>query len=136
MEHYKVQHVLQKVLDIKNEEENKSFSKWMKYRGYDNFTDICADFCHILDRIQDYCEFRADGLRSALKFSTMNKIRMFTSWMGTKMTDGFFELFAEDLLSLTREQFNDFRQADMIRMIGKLQSAPHGPTTTIATFSG
>ena len=82
-----LQHVLQKVLDIKDEEENQSFSKWMKCRGYDNFTDICADFCHILDRIHDYSEFRADGLRSALKFSTINKIRMFTSWMGTKMTD-------------------------------------------------
>ena len=73
------QHVLQKVLDIKDEEENQSFSKWMKYRGYDNLTDICAEFCHILDRIHDYSEYRADGLRSALKFGTMNKIRMFTS---------------------------------------------------------
>ena len=96
-----LQYVLQKVLDVKNEEENKSFSTWMKYRGYDNFTDICADFCHILDRNNDYREFRADGLRSALKFSTMNKIRMFTSWMGTIMTGGFFELYAEDLLGLT-----------------------------------
>ena len=84
-----LQHVLQTVLDIKDEKENNSFSKWMKYRGYDNFPHICADFCHILDRIHDYSEFRADDQRSTLKFSTMNKIRMFTSWMGTKMTDGF-----------------------------------------------
>ena len=103
-------HVLQKVLDIKDEGENQSFAKWMKYRGYDTLTDICANFYHILDRIHDYSEFRADGLTSALKLSTMNKIRMFTSWIGTKMTDGIFELYAEDLLSLTREQFNDFRQ--------------------------
>ena len=60
-----LQHALQKVQDTKDEEEDKSFSKWMKYRGYDNFTDTCDDFCHILDRIQDYSEFRADGLRSA-----------------------------------------------------------------------
>ena len=125
-----------KVLDIEDEEENKSFSKWMKCRGYDNFTDICADFCHILDRIHDYSEFRADGLRSALKFSTMNKIRMFTSWMGTKMTDGFFELSAEDLLALTREPFNDFRQADMIRMMGKTSLPPSGSTTPMTTLSG
>ena len=64
-----LQHVLQKVLDINDEEENKSFSTWMKYRGYNNFDDICADFCHILDRIHDYSEFRADGMRSGLKFS-------------------------------------------------------------------
>ena len=48
---------------MKDEEENESFSNWIKYRRYDNFTDICADFCHILDRIHDYSEFRADGLR-------------------------------------------------------------------------
>ena len=84
-----LQHVLQKVPDIKDEEEIQSFSKWMKYRGYDNFTDICADFCHILDRIHNYSEFRADGQGSALKFSTMNKIIMFTSQMGIRVTDGF-----------------------------------------------
>ena len=38
-------------------------------QGYDNLTDICADFCHVLDRVQDDSEFRVDGFRSALKFS-------------------------------------------------------------------
>ena len=37
-------HVLQKVLDINDEEENQFFSKWINYRGYDNFNDICAEF--------------------------------------------------------------------------------------------
>ena len=54
---------------------------------------------------------------------------MFTSWMGTKMTDGFFELYAEDLLALTREQFNDFRQADMLRMMGQT------PMTTLSGYT-
>ena len=56
--------------DIKDEEENQPFSKWLKYRGYDNFTDICADFYHILDRIYDYSEFRADGPRSVSSSAT------------------------------------------------------------------
>ena len=129
-----LQHVLQKVQDIKDEEENKSFSKWMKYREYDNLTYNCAGFCHILNRIHNHSEFRADGLGSALKLSTMNKIRMFTSWMGPKMTDGFFELYAENLLSLTREKFNDFKQADMIRMMAKTSSPPPGPTTRMTTL--
>ena len=105
-------------------------------QGYSNFTDIGVDFCHILDRMDDSSEFRLDGLRRALKFSTMNKIRMFTSWMGTKMTDSFFELYAEDLLALTSEQLNDFRQADMIRMMGNTSSPPPGPTTPMTTLSG
>ena len=96
-------HVLQKVLDIIDEEENQSFAKLMKYRRYGNVTDICAMFYHIQDTIHGYSEFRVDDLRSALKFSTTNKIRMFTSWMGTKMIDGFLELYTVDLLSLTRE---------------------------------
>ena len=74
-----------------------------------------------------------DGI---LSLSTMNKIRMFTSWMGPKMTDGFFELYAENLLSLTREQFNDFKQADMIRMMAKTSSPQPGPTTPMTTLSG
>ena len=51
------------------------------------------------------------------------------------MTDGFFELYTQDILALTREQFNDFRQADMIRMMGKTSSPPHGPTTPMTTLS-
>ena len=66
----------------------------------------------------------------------MNKIRMFTSWMGTKLTDGFFELYAEDLLTLTRDQFNGFRQADLIRMMGKTSSPPPGHTAPMMTLSG
>ena len=48
----------------------------------------------------------------------------------------FVELYAEDLLSLTREQFYDFRQADMTRMISKSSPAPPGPTTPMTTLSG
>ena len=131
-----LQHVLQRVMDIKDEEEIKSLSKWMKHRGYHKFTDICAEFCHILDSIHDYSEFRLDGLRSTLKFSTMNKIRMFRSWMSTKMTNGVFALHTEDLLALTREQFNDFRQADMIRMMEKTSPPPSESTTPMTTLSG
>ena len=93
-------------------------------------------FMNHVNRIHDISEFREDGLRSTFKFSTMNKIRMFTSWMGTKMTDGFFELYAEDFLSLAREQFKDFRQTDMIRMMGKSSSPPPQPTTPMTTLSG
>ena len=93
---------------IKDEEDNTSFSKRMNYSV---FTDICAHFCQILERNHEYSGF-----------STINKIRMFTIGMGTRMMDGVFELYAEDLLSLTGEQFNDFRQAEMIKMMGESSS--------------
>ena len=123
-------------MSIRDEEEYKSYSKWMTYRDYDNFNYICADFCQILDSIHDYSEVRADGQRSALMFSTMHKIRMFRSWMDTKMNDVLFDLYAVDLLGLTREQFNDFTQANMIRRMGKTCSLPSGSSTTMASLSG
>ena len=52
------------------------------------------------------------------------------------MTDGYFGLYAEDPLSLTREQFSDFRETDMIRMMSKLSPPPLGPTTPMTTLSG
>ena len=42
------QHVLKKVMEIHNEDEIESFSKWMTYRVYENFTDLCIDFHYIL----------------------------------------------------------------------------------------
>ena len=51
------------------------------------------------------------------------------------MKDSTFELYAEHLLALTREQFNNFRQEDMIRMTSG-PSSPPGPTTPMTTFTG
>ena len=49
------------------------------------------------------------------------------------MTDNTFELYAEDLLALAREQSNNFRQEDMIRMARGPSSPPPGPTTPMTT---
>ena len=70
------QHVLNKVMDIQNEDEIQTFSKWMAYRGYENFTDLCGDFSYVLDHVHDYSEYRVDGSKFALKFGTMNKLRL------------------------------------------------------------
>ena len=43
-------HVINNVLMIE-EDEIVSFSKWMEYRGYNNFTDLCVDFHLELNRI-------------------------------------------------------------------------------------
>ena len=85
-------HVLNKLMDIKNEDEIESFSKWMIYRGYENFTDLCVDFHHELDHIHDLSDYRVDGLKFVLKSGTINKLRLFISWMSTRMKDTTFEL--------------------------------------------
>ena len=123
-------------MDIQNEDEIQSISKWMIYRGNDTFSDLCADFYQIHYQIHDYSDYRVDGQKCAPKFCTMNKIRMFISWMTTKMTDLTFELYAEYLLTPTNHQFNKFRQADMIRMNDMSTQAPLEAISHITTFSG
>ena len=56
--------------------------------------------------------------------------------MSTRMKGNTFELYAEHLLPLTYEEFNDFRQEDMIRMSSVPTSPPPGPTTPMTTFTG
>ena len=101
-------HVLKTVLNV-DEDEVVSFSKWMEYRGYNNFTDLCGDFQFKLNHIYDFSDYRVDGQECALKFGTMNKLRWFISWMSTRMKETTFELYAEHLFALTCEEFNDFR---------------------------
>ena len=43
--------------------------KWMSYRGFETFTDLCVEFSYILDHIHDYSEYRVDGSKFALKFA-------------------------------------------------------------------
>ena len=94
-------HVLKKVMDIKNEDVIGSFSKWMRYRGYENITDLCVDFHQELDNIHDFSYYGVDGMKCDWKFGTIYKLRLFISWMSTMMKDATFELCAEHLLALT-----------------------------------
>ena len=63
------QHVLNKVMDIQNEDEIgvQSFSKWMAYSAYESFTDLCVDFYYVQDHIHDYSDYRVNCLKCALK---------------------------------------------------------------------
>ena len=88
-----------------------------------------------LNHILDFSDYRVDGPQCALKFGTMNKLRGFISWMSTRMKNK-FELYAEHLIALTYEEFNDFRQEDMIRMSSVPTSPPPVPTTPMTTFTG
>ena len=61
-------HVLNNVLKI-DEDEVVSFSKWMEYRSYNNFTDLCVDFHLELDHIHDFSDYR--GLEELLMLIKM-----------------------------------------------------------------
>ena len=80
-----LQHDLKTIMDIKDFEEVESFSHWMSYRGFANVTDIFDTNYHIFHSIQDYSDYKLNGLRCSLTFCTMNKIRMFIKWMAKKI---------------------------------------------------
>ena len=123
-------HVLRNVMDIKNEDEIVSISKWMKYVGYENFPYLCVDFHHELYHIHDSRGYRVDGQNYVLKFGTMNKLKLLIKWISTRMKDSTFELSAEYILALTYKKFNIFRQADMPRICSKPTSPPPPPLLT------
>ena len=129
-------YVINEVLDIQNEEEILSFKNWMSYRGFEIFTDMCIDLSYMLDHIHHHSEYRMEGSRFALRFGTMNMLRLFIKWMSTRKKESTFELYAENLLVMTREQFNNFRQEDMIRIASGPTSPRPGPTTPMTTFTG
>ena len=100
-----IQVFLNTVLKI-DEAEVVLFSKWM---GYNNFTDLCGDFNFELNHINDFSDYRVDGVICALKFGMMNKLWWFISWTSTRIKDITFELYAKHFLALTYEEFNEFR---------------------------
>ena len=130
-----VQHVLKTVVGIKNDEQIESFSHWMSYRGFYNFTDICDQLYHISEDIYNYTEYRVNGIKYQLKFNTMYKIKMFIKWMSERMKNVIFTLHDQFLTSLTGEQFIDFRQEDM-KLLSNSRLSHIEPQTPMTTFTG
>ena len=101
--------------------------------GYNIFKDLCTDFQTEMKDIHSYSGYRVEGQQCALKFATMNRLRLFIRWMSTRMKYTTFEFSAEHLLAITFDKFNVFRQADMIRMGSKPTSSPPCQTTPMTT---
>ena len=70
-----------------------------------------------------------------MKFGTMNKVKLFIKCMSTKMKDFTFKLSADHLLFLSYEEFNVFRQADMMSMGSNPKSSPPCPTTPMTSLT-
>ena len=58
-------HVLNNALKTKKHEV-VSISKWMKYMGYNNFTDLCVDLRFELNHIHVFSIYIVDGQYCAL----------------------------------------------------------------------
>ena len=52
-----LQHIINKVMNIQDEEEMQSFKQWMYYRGVETLTGMCNVFFYMLDKIHDHSEY-------------------------------------------------------------------------------
>ena len=115
-------HVLKNVLKI-NTDDRVSFPKWMKYMYYHNISELSDDLQFELKHIHDYSDYIVNGQNCALKFGSMSKMKLLISWMSTRKKETTFQLSSQYLLSLTSQDFNKFRQENMIRMT-KVTTSP------------
>ena len=121
-------HALKSVLNITTDD-RVSFAKYMEYMDYhNNINELCDDLQFELKHIHDYSEYIVNGQNCALTFGTMNKMKLFISWMSTRKKVTTFQLSSQYLLSITYHNFNKVRQEDMIRMT-KVPTAPIPSTT-------
>ena len=79
-------HVLKNVLKI-NQDGRVFFSKWMEYMDYHSLKDLCDDLQFELKHIHDFSDYIVMG---ALEFATMNKIKLFISWMSARKQETTF----------------------------------------------
>ena len=56
----------------------------MEYMDYQNINELCDDLQFELKHIHDYSEYIVNGQSCALTFGTMNKMKLFISWMSTR----------------------------------------------------
>ena len=108
-------HVLKNVLRITTDE-RVSFSKWMEYNHYHNIHELCEELPFGLKDLYDCSDYIVNGQHCVLKLSTMHKIKLFISWMLTRMKGNTFKLSSQFFLSLKYQDFNKFRQENMFRM--------------------
>ena len=87
-------HVLKNVLNI-NTDDRVSFPKWMKYMHYHYINELCYDLQFELKHIHDYSDYILNGQHCPLKFATMNKIKLFISWMSTRKKENTFQLSSQ-----------------------------------------
>ena len=78
--------------------------------------ELCHDLQSELKHIHDYSDYIANGQHCVPRVSTMNKLKLLISLMPTLNLENAFQLSSQYLLSLTYQDFNKFRQEDMIRM--------------------
>ena len=110
-----IQHVFNNVLEILPDD-RVSVPKWMEYMHYHNINELCDDLQCESKYIHDYSDYIVNGQNCELELYTMHKTREFICWMSTRKKESTFQLSPYYLHSLTHQDFNKFRQEDMIRI--------------------
>ena len=120
-------HVLQNVLGL-FVDERVSFSEWMKYNIYINIHKLCEELPCRLKDLHEYSDYIVDEQHFVLKLITMHKLKLFIGWMSTRKKGTTFQLSSQCLLSLTYQDFQNFRLEERIRE-DKEQALPTASTS-------
>ena len=110
-----IHHVFNNVLEI-IAVDRVSVPKWMEYMCFHNINELCDYLLFELEYIHYYSHYIVNGQHCELRVCTMGKIRLFISWMSTTTKENTFQLSSQYLPSLTYQDFNKFKQEDMIRI--------------------
>ena len=112
-----------------------SISETPMAQPFQESTQEAMDISIVFQRedIHSYSGYRVEGQQCAQKFDTINKLKMFISWVRTKIKQP-RNISSDHFLPLAYEEINVFRQADMIRM-GSEPTATPGPTTPMTPLT-
>ena len=109
-----IHHIFNNVMQV-YPTDRASVPKWMEYMHCYNINELCDELQFEFEYIHDYSDYIVNGQHCELIVSIMGKIWSFISWMSTRKKENTFQLSSEYLLSLTREDYIQFRYEDMIR---------------------
>ena len=85
----------------------------MQYHGYLIIQELCEGVLYILEDFHKY--YIVNGQLCVLKYSTINTLNVFASWVITRTNQKRFDLPSQYFLSLTYQEFNKFREENMSR---------------------
>ena len=119
-----IQHVFKTVMGLCADKQVESLSHWIHYRGYYNFDDMYDTFCRDPEYVHKCEEYKWNGVKECISPNIAQKVKSFI-----------YILHGHFLISLTREDYVEFREMD-IEPMTNTRSSHTEPPKPMTTFNG
>ena len=126
-----IQHVFKTDMGLFDDKQVEDLSHWIHNRGHFNFDDMYDTFCHDPEFVYKCEEYKWNGVKECICPNIAQKVKSFIQWMNMK--DAIYILHDHFLISLTREDYMEFRKMDIEPMPDTRSShtEPPKPMTTL-----